>query len=50
MKLLPVDIMNSAMIWLASKRSDCKTGGRYIGRLWDERLSPDEAAARAALS
>lgn len=46
--LLPVDIMNAAIVWLASRRSDGKTGGRYIGRLWDTRLPPDEAAARAA--
>ena len=46
--LLPVDVMNAAIVWLASRRSDGKTGGRYIGRLWDSRLPPDEAAARAA--
>ena len=47
LKLLPVDIMNPAIVWLASKRSDGKTGGRYIGRLWNDRLPPDEAAAGA---
>jgi 3-oxoacyl-[acyl-carrier protein] reductase len=47
LKLLPVDIMNPAMVWLASRRSDGKTGGRYIGRLWNEKLPPDEAAAGA---
>ncbi len=47
-KLLPVDIMNPAIVWLASKRSDGKTGGRYIGRLWDTKLPPDEAAAGAS--
>src|SRR5204862_7812116 len=31
LKLLPVDIMNPAIGWLASTRSDGKTGGRYIG-------------------
>lgn len=46
-QLLPVDIMNSAVVWLASRRSDGKTGGRYVGRLWDDTLPPDEAAARA---
>jgi NAD(P)-dependent dehydrogenase (short-subunit alcohol dehydrogenase family) len=45
--LLPVDIMNSAVIWLASKLSDGKTGGRYVGKLWDDRLPPGEAAAAA---
>ena len=39
--------MNPAVVWLASKRSDGKTGGRYIGRLWNDRLPPDEAAAGA---
>lgn len=47
LKLLPVDIMNSAIVWLASRRSDGKTGGRYIGRLWNDKLPPDEAAAGA---
>ena len=47
LKLLPVDVMNPAIVWLASKRSDGKTGGRYIGRLWDNSLPPDEAAAGA---
>ena len=47
LKLLPVDIMDAAIVWLASKRSDGKTGGRYIGRLWDNSLPPDEAAAGA---
>jgi 3-oxoacyl-[acyl-carrier protein] reductase len=47
-RLLPVDIMNPAIVWLASRRSDGKTGGRYIGRLWDTRRPPDEAAAGAS--
>ena len=45
--LLPVDIMNSAVIWLASKLSDGKTGGRYVGKLWDGGLEPSDAAAAA---
>lgn len=47
LKLLPVDIMDTAIVWLASRRSDGKTGGRYIGRLWNDKLPPDEAAAGA---
>lgn len=47
LKLLPVDIMDAAIVWLASKRSDGKTGGRYIGRLWNKNLPADEAAAGA---
>jgi len=48
LKLLPVDIMNPAIVWLASKRSDGKTGGRYVGRLWNDSLPPDAAAAGAS--
>ena len=39
--------MNPAIVWLASKLSDGKTGGRYIGRLWNDKLPPSEAAAGA---
>jgi hypothetical protein len=39
--------MNPAIIWLASKRSDGKTGGRYIGRLWNDKCRRIEAAAGA---
>jgi hypothetical protein len=44
-QLLPVDIMNPLAVWLASDLSDGKTGGRYVGKLWDATLSPGEAAA-----
>ena len=44
---LPVEIMNEAAVWLASDLSDGKTGGRYVGELWDKRLPLDEAAERA---
>ncbi len=47
-KWLPVEIMNPAAIWLASDLSKGKTGGRYVGELWDKRLPPNEAAERAA--
>ncbi len=46
-KLLPIDIMNSLVIWLASTRSDHVTGGRFVGRLWDPALAPDDAAQGA---
>lgn len=46
-KLLPVDIMNPLVVWLASDLSDGKTGGRYVGKLWDAGLPPNEAAERA---
>jgi 3-oxoacyl-[acyl-carrier protein] reductase len=45
--LLPMDIMNPALVWLASDLSDGCSGNRYIGKLWDARLPPGEAAARA---
>ena len=44
-QLLPVDIMDPLAVWLASDLSDGKTGGRYVGKLWDATLSPGEAAA-----
>jgi len=46
-KFLPVEIMNPLVVWLASDLSNNKTGGRYVGRLWDARLAPNEAAQRA---
>ena len=46
-KLLPVDIMNPLAVWLASDLSDGKTGGRYVGKLWDAGLPPNDAAERA---
>lgn len=46
-KLLPVDIMNPLIIWLASDLSDGKTGGRYVGENWDPNLPPNEAAEKA---
>jgi NAD(P)-dependent dehydrogenase (short-subunit alcohol dehydrogenase family) len=44
-KLLPVEVMNPLAVWLASDLSDGKTGGRYVGKLWDAALSPNDAAA-----
>lgn len=46
-KLLPVDIMNPLVVWLASDLSDGKSGGRYVGKLWDASLPPNLAAERA---
>ena len=46
-KLLPVDIMNPVVVWLASDLSDGQTGGRYVGKLWDSALPPNQAAPRA---
>jgi 3-oxoacyl-[acyl-carrier protein] reductase len=44
--LLPVDVMNPIVVWLASDLSDGHSGGRYIGKRWDHNLPPGEAAAR----
>jgi NAD(P)-dependent dehydrogenase (short-subunit alcohol dehydrogenase family) len=46
-KLLPPSVMIAPMLWLASTLSDGVTGGRFVGKLWDERLPPEEAAAKA---
>jgi 3-oxoacyl-[acyl-carrier protein] reductase len=46
--LLPVEVMNSAVVWLASRLSDGKTGGRYVGKLWHDSLPPNVAAERAS--
>ena len=45
--LLPIDVMVPALRWLASDLSNDETGGRYVGKLWDETLAPDEAARKA---
>jgi 3-oxoacyl-[acyl-carrier protein] reductase len=45
--LLPVDIMDPLAVWLASAGSDGITGCRFVGRLWDAALPPDEAAQGA---
>ncbi len=41
---LSVDIMNKALLWLASPASDGRTGQRFVGRNW----RPDLPAAQAA--
>jgi 3-oxoacyl-[acyl-carrier protein] reductase len=45
--LLPVTIMNPAVVWLASPLSDGHTGQRFVGKLWDTTKSPDQASAGA---
>ncbi len=46
-KLLRPEIMGPPILWLASDLSNGWTGGRYIARLWDGALPPDEAATAA---
>ena len=45
--LLPPAVMVAPMVWLASSLSDGVNGARFVGKLWDESLSPHEAAAKA---
>ena len=45
--LLPMSVMVPPVVWLASDLSDGQTGGRYVGKLWDEKLPPNDAAKKA---
>ncbi|MFM7569354.1 MAG: SDR family NAD(P)-dependent oxidoreductase [Betaproteobacteria bacterium] len=46
-QLLPVTIMDSALLWLASDASSGINGRRVVGKLWDPTLPFDEAAEKA---
>ena len=35
LKLLPVDVMNDALLWLISEQADGITAGRFVGAKWD---------------
>lgn len=37
-------VMQAPIVWLASKASDGWNGKRFIGRLWDDSVSADDAA------
>jgi 3-oxoacyl-[acyl-carrier protein] reductase len=45
--LLPPSVMVPPVLWLASRLSDGITGARFVGKLWDNTLPPNEAAAKA---
>jgi 3-oxoacyl-[acyl-carrier protein] reductase len=45
--LLPPSVMVAPVVWLASPLSDGISGARFVGKLWDEKLPPDEAAIKA---
>jgi NAD(P)-dependent dehydrogenase (short-subunit alcohol dehydrogenase family) len=45
--LLSPSVMVAPILWLASPLSDGVTGARFVGKLWDETLQPNEAAAKA---
>ncbi|MFN3892301.1 MAG: SDR family NAD(P)-dependent oxidoreductase [Beijerinckiaceae bacterium] len=44
---LPVDIMNQALLWLASRASDGRTGQRFVGKNWRAGASLEDAANAA---
>jgi 3-oxoacyl-[acyl-carrier protein] reductase len=46
-QLLPATVLNPLVAWLVSDASHGITGRRFVGRLWDAALPPDEAARRA---
>lgn len=45
--LLPPSVMVPPILWLASRQSDGVTGARFVGKLWDDKLAPSDAAAKA---
>ncbi len=47
MTLLPIDIMNPLIVWLASENSDGVTACRFVGKKWDSSLPLDQAAQAA---
>jgi 3-oxoacyl-[acyl-carrier protein] reductase len=46
-QLLPAGVMNPLLAWLLSDASGGLNGRRFVGKLWDASLPPDEAARRA---
>jgi 3-oxoacyl-[acyl-carrier protein] reductase len=46
-QLLPAGVMNPLLAWLLSDASAGLNGRRFVGKLWDASLPPDEAARRA---
>lgn len=46
-RLLQPEVVVGPMLWLASDLSDGVTGGRFVGKLWDDTLPPSEAAEKA---
>jgi NAD(P)-dependent dehydrogenase (short-subunit alcohol dehydrogenase family) len=46
-RLLNPSIMVPPLLWLTSPAADGATGGRFVARLWDSSLPPEQAADRA---
>ncbi len=45
--LLPPSVMVAPIVWLASTLSSGVSGHRFVGKLWDDALPPEQAAGRA---
>jgi NAD(P)-dependent dehydrogenase (short-subunit alcohol dehydrogenase family) len=45
--LLPPSVMVAPIVWLASTLSSGVTGARFVGKLWDDALPPEQAAGKA---
>jgi 3-oxoacyl-[acyl-carrier protein] reductase len=45
--IMAPEIMVPPMLYLASTLSDGKSGDRYVAKLWDRALPPEQAAAKA---
>ena len=43
-KLIKPEIMRTPIVWLASQAAEGVTGRRFVARLWDTNLAPEEAA------
>jgi NAD(P)-dependent dehydrogenase (short-subunit alcohol dehydrogenase family) len=46
--LVDPKVMRAPVIWLASRASDGWNGKRFIARLWDETLPPEQAAQKCS--
>jgi NAD(P)-dependent dehydrogenase (short-subunit alcohol dehydrogenase family) len=46
-QLLSPSVMVPPILWLASRMSDGITGARFVGKLWDDALPPNDAAMKA---
>ncbi|MBX9761289.1 MAG: SDR family oxidoreductase [Beijerinckiaceae bacterium] len=45
--LLDPQVMIAPLLWLCSQEADAVTAARYVGKLWDEGVSPAQAARGA---
>lgn len=47
LKLVQPEVMAAPICWLVSRQSDGVTGRRFVGKDWDAKIEPGEAAAKA---